>query len=192
MDVNALVAALLGIFYGLNEVYISIKKYSSSSKDGGTFTYLWIVITCSMIFSTQAIRRGYGLVLIENPSWRYFLVIPVGVSIFLMGYILRRQAIEQLGQWFTTPIRTVDNQQLIDVGWYSKMRHPSYTGVLMCFLGLSVLLNNLLSLFGIMLPICSVFLYRIYVEEQVLEKHFGSKYRDYRQRVPNKIIPKMF
>lgn len=192
MEVNAFLAASLGTFYGLNELYISIKKYSSSSKDRGTFSFIWIVVIGSIVPTIRAVRKGYGLKLFDDPSCRYFLIIPIGVGLFLFGHFLRRQAIKQLGQWFTTAVRTDDQQQLIDVGWYSKMRHPSYTGSLLCFLGTSLLINNWLALFGVMLPISSVFFYRIYVEEQVLEKHFGSKYRDYRQRVPNKIIPKLF
>ena len=192
MELHTFFAGLFGIFYGLNELYISIKRYSSSSKDGGTFTSLWIVIVCSMLVSIHIVRRGYGWQMIEDPSGKYFIVIPIGVSVFLLGHILRQQAINQLGQWFTTAVRTDENQQLIDVGWYARMRHPSYTGSLTCFLGVSLLINNWLSLVGIMLPICSVFFYRISVEEEVLEKHFGMKYREYRKKVPNMILPKIF
>ena len=109
-----------------------------------------------------------------------------------MGHLLRQQSIKQLGKWFTTVIRTNESQPLIDIGWYSKMRHPSYTGVLMYFLGNTLLMNNWLGLVGIMIPISSVFFYRIYVEEQELEKHFGIKYREYRVKVPRMIIPKVF
>lgn len=165
MELNEIFAALLGNFYGLNEIRISIGRYYSSSKatskDGGTFRSLWIVIMSSILTSVHLVRRGYGWKMIDNPSCRYFLLIPTGVSLFLLGHILRQQAIKQLGQWFTTAVRTDENQQLIDVGWYARMRHPSYTGALVCFFGPSLLMNNWLSLIGIMVPICSVFLYRI-------------------------------
>ncbi len=51
-----------------------------------------------------------------------------------MGHRIRKQAIEQLSKWFSVTIRINDEQQLIQSGWYEKMRHPSYTGVLMIVL----------------------------------------------------------
>ena len=109
-----------------------------------------------------------------------------------MGCLLRKQSIEQLGKWFTTAVRTDENQQIIDFGWYGMMRHPSYSGSLLYFLSLALLLNNWLGLFGIMIPISLVFLYRIYVEEHELQKHFGIKYEEYKRKVPSSLIPKIF
>lgn len=192
MDLDAFLAALFGILTGLIEFYISIKKYSSSSKDRGTFIFIWIIVVCSMAFTIHYIRTGYGSKIIENRILKYFFSIPFSITLYITGYLIRQQSIEQLGQWFTTVIRTNESQQLIDIGWYAKMRHPSYTGVLMCFLSIVLLLNNWLGLVGVMIPICSIFLYRIYVEEQELEKHFGMKYKEYRVKVPRKIIPKVF
>jgi protein-S-isoprenylcysteine O-methyltransferase len=193
MDIDSFLAALFGISIGFIEFSISIKKYSSSSpsKDRGTFIFIWIIVLCSMIFTLHYVRTGYGSKIIENQTFKYFFSIPFSIILCLTGYLLRQQSIEQLGKWFTTAIRTNESQQLIDIGWYAKMRHPSYTGVLMCFLSIALLLNNWLGLVGIMIPISSVFFYRIYVEEQELEKHFGIKYKEYRTKVPNMIIPKV-
>ena len=81
---------------------------------------------------------------------------------------------------------------MIDFGWYGKMRHPSYTGVLVYFLALVLLLNNWLSLFATLLPIYFVFFYRIYIEEQELRKHFETRHDKYRQQVPYLIISNLF
>jgi protein-S-isoprenylcysteine O-methyltransferase len=151
-----------------------------------------LIIGCSQIFSLHYIRLGYGSKIIENEFFKFSFWIPFNICLYLMGHLLRKQAIEQLGKWFTTNIRTDDNQLLIDSGWYGKMRHPSYTGVLMYFLGLTLLLNNWLGLFSIMIPVCLVFLYRIYIEENELKKHFGIKYEEYKHKVPSVIIPKIF
>jgi protein-S-isoprenylcysteine O-methyltransferase Ste14 len=198
MDLDLFLVYLFGIPCGLIEFYISMKKYSSSSssktpsKDRGTFIFIWLIILCSQVFSIHYIRLGYGSKIIENKFFKYYFWIPLNIILYLMGHLLRQQSIEQLGKWFTTVIRTDENQQLIDVGWYGKIRHPSYTGLFMYFLALSLILNNWLGLAGIMIPICSIFLYRIHVEEQELEKHFGIKYEEYRQKVPRMIIPKVF
>jgi protein-S-isoprenylcysteine O-methyltransferase len=192
MDLDVFLYSLFAIPCALREFYISTKKYSSSSKDRGTLRFIWFIILCSQMLSVHYIRLGYGIKIIENSSFKYFLWIPLNIILYFMGHFLRQQAIEQLGQWFTSNVRTDENQQLIDFGLYSKVRHPSYTGVLMYFLAVIFLLNNWLGVIGIMIPICLVFLYRIHVEEQELKKHFGIKYEQYKLKVPKRIIPKIF
>ena len=176
MDFDYFLYCLFAIPCGLLEIYISIKKYSttskSPSKDRGTLIFIWLIIGCSQILSVHYVRLGYGSKIIENKFFKYFVWIPLNIILYLMGNLLRQQAIEQLGKWFTTAVRTDENQQIIDSGWYKIIRHPSYTGALMYFLALALLLNNWLGLIGMMIPISSVFLYRIYVEEEELKKTF--------------------
>ncbi|CAF2964829.1 unnamed protein product [Rotaria sp. Silwood2] len=198
MDLDGILYLLFCVPCCLMEIYISKVKYSSStssktaSNDRETFIFIWLIVTCSQVFSVSCARLGYGSKIIDKNSFIYYLWISFNIILYLMGVSLRKQSIEQLGEWFTTVIRTDDNQQLIDFGWYEKMRHPSYAGSLLYFLALALLLNNWLSLFIAMIPISLVFYYRIYIEEQVLKKHFGMKYEEYRQRVPHMIIPKVF
>jgi protein-S-isoprenylcysteine O-methyltransferase Ste14 len=198
MDVDRFLYLLFCVPCALIEMYISKKKYSSSSspktpsKDRGTLILIWLIIIGSHVFSSSYVRLGYGSKIIENKSLKYFFWIPFSTILYFMGHLLRRQSIEQLGKWFTTAVRTDENQQLIDVGCYGKMRHPAYTGSLLYFLSLGLFLNNWLSLLGTMVPITSVFLYRIHVEEQELKKHFGIKYEEYRRKVPNMFIPRIF
>jgi protein-S-isoprenylcysteine O-methyltransferase Ste14 len=196
MDYDCLLYYIFGLPCGLLEIYISIKKYSSTpkapSKDRGTLMFIWLIIGCSQIFSAHYVRLGYGSKIIENKSLKYFFWIPLNIILYLMGHLLRQQAIEQLGQWFTTAVRTDKNQEIIDSGWYGIVRHPSYTGALMYFLALALLLNNWLGLIGTMIPISLAFLYRIYVEEEELKKHFGIKHEKYRQKVPRILIPYIF
>ena len=197
MDADRLLYALFAMPCGLVELYISTKKFSStvdksSSKDRGSFASIWLIIAASQVFTVHCIRQGWGVKIIDDGPLKYLAWIPSSILIYLLGHGLRQQAINQLGTWFTTIVRTNANQQLIDSGWYARMRHPSYTGLLMYFLGITLLLNNWLGVVGIMLPVSLVFLYRIRIEEQALEKHFGVKYREYRKKVPNKILPTLF
>ncbi|CAF3531989.1 unnamed protein product [Rotaria sp. Silwood1] len=198
MDLDSFLCLVLGIPCFLMEMYISKTKYSSStstkspSKDRGTFIFIWLIIICSQALSISCVRLDYGSKIIANKSFIYFLWISFNISLYLMGILLRKQSIEQLGKWFTTVIRTDENQKLIDFGWYKKMRHPSYAGLLLYFLALGLLLNNWLSLFISIIPISLVIFYRIHIEEQELKQHFGIKYEEYRQKVPYMIIPKVF
>lgn len=198
MDFDQFLYLLFCSPLGFLELYISKKKYSSSSssksvsKDRGTLIFVWLIIVCSHTLSSHYVRLGYGSKIIENQLLRFCIWIPFSIGLYIMGCLIRKQSIEQLGKWFTTTIRVDEQQQLIDYGWYEKMRHPSYTGVLLYFLAIALLSNNWLILLGTMIPICLVFVYRIYVEEQELRKHFGIKHEQYRQKVPHMLIPKLF
>ncbi len=196
MDLDMFLHFLFVIPCGFLEIYITIKKYSSTpksqSKDRGTLIFIWLIVACSQAFSIHYIRLDYGSKIIENKSLKYFFWIPFNIILYLMGNLIRQQSIKQLGKWFTTAVRIDENQQLIHSGWYARVRHPSYAGLLIYFLALVLFLNNWFALIGMMIPISSVFFYRIHVEEQELEKHFGIKYEEYRQKVPGMIIPKLF
>ena len=194
MDIDRFLFLLCSVPCGLIELLISKQKFSSSvensaSKDGGTLPSIWITIVCSQAVSGMYIRDGRGMKMIEDGLVKRFVWIPLSISLFVLGHLLRRQAIQQLGKWFTTAVRTNEQQQLITSGWYARMRHPSYTGVLMYFLGLTLLLNNWLAVLSIILPIYTVLFYRTYIEEKALEEHFGNEYRIYKRKVSNRYLP---
>ena len=196
-DFDLILYTLFASPIGFFEIYISKKKYLSpesrntQSKDRGTLIITWLIISFSQAFSIHCACLGYGAKIIEDKSLKSFFWIPLNITLYLSGILLRKQSTEQLGKWFTTAIRIEKDQQLIDFGWYEKMRHPSYTGFLLYFCALALFLNNWLSLFGTMIPISLAILYRIHVEEQELENYFGVKHQEYRRKVPNILIPKI-
>ncbi len=106
----------------------------------------------------------------------------VGAVVLLGGTALRVWAIRVLGSAFTGVVQTTDEQSLINQGPYRVVRHPSYTGVLLAFLGQSVMFASgwgaALTL-GVMVP---VYLYRIRHEERALRSHFGERYEVYRSK----------
>jgi len=78
---------------------------------------------------------------------------------------------------------------VIEAGPYRFIRHPSYTGFLITLLGFGLsLTNNWLSLLVIMGCALIGFIYRIYVEERVLQAHLGQPYQEYMQRT-KRLIP---
>ena len=81
--------------------------------------------------------------------------------------------------------------RLIDTGPYRFVRHPSYTGALMAFLGLALCLANWVSLAVMLIPVLLVFLRRMHVEEDALLQALGNQYRDYMQRT-KRLIPAVY
>ena len=94
-----------------------------------------------------------------------------------------------LGAFFTTTVAVAPEQTVIEAGPYRRIRHPSYTGFLLCLLGLGLTLtNNWLSLLVIMGCALIGFGYRIQVEEAVLQERLGQPYQAYMRRT-KRLIP---
>jgi len=80
------------------------------------------------------------------------------------------------------------DQQLIKNGIYKLVRHPSYSGLLLYYLGLGLIMHNYISLSILIIgPLFAVAM-RIRKEEQFLEDHFGEDYRLYRM-TSHRLIP---
>jgi protein-S-isoprenylcysteine O-methyltransferase len=120
------------------------------------------------------------------PALRY-----LGIALFVAGLALRWYAIVHLGRFFTVNVSIAADHRLIDTGPYRIVRHPSYTGALMAFLGLGLCIANWASLLSLLVPICLAFLRRIHVEEAVLLQALGDQYRDYMRRT-KRLIPAIY
>lgn len=83
------------------------------------------------------------------------------------------------------------NQKIIQKGLYKFLRHPSYTGSLLSFLGLGLSFSNWLSTIIIFVPIFFVFTYRIKIEEKALINNFGDKYINY-SKSTKRLIPLIY
>ena len=100
----------------------------------------------------------------------------------IAGLVVRLTAIRTLGKQFTVYVAIVEDHKIIDKGLYAVIRHPSYSGNLLTFLGLGLAFENWISLIILVaLPMAST-LYRISVEEHALLDHFGAAYEKYGQR----------
>jgi len=112
----------------------------------------------------------------------------LGVFVMLLGLIIRMIAILQLGTSFTDHIMVKKEKALYKKGLYKFIRHPSYLGEIMIFLGVSfVYAYPLSSMIAFFIPTLA-FLYRIHIEEKSLIHHYQDVYVDY-QKETKKIIP---
>jgi len=181
--------SILGAAYGVSELCLTLTRRSradSVSKDRGSLRLLWVVILASIwlgFFLTHAL-----------PAWampnanRYYTL---GSGCFVLGLLLRWYSIIYLGRFFTTNVAIASDHRVIDTGPYRFIRHPSYTGALLAFLGLGLCLGNLASLLILIVPILFAFLWRIRVEEKALIEALGTHYRAYMERT-KRLIPFVF
>jgi protein-S-isoprenylcysteine O-methyltransferase len=183
---SAQLAPQLGVLYTLSELGLLWLKRSGTTAadaDRGSLSLIWLVIGLSVGASFVCANALPRLVLGAAALWR-----PAGVAVFAAGIALRWLAILSLGRFFTVNVAIASDHQLVERGPYRWVRHPSYTGALLAFLGLGLCLNNWASLAALMLPVSVVFLWRMRIEEAALLATFGGRYRDYMRRT-RRLIP---
>ena len=104
------------------------------------------------------------------------------------GMSIRWAAIVTLGRFFTVNVATHAQQPVIQSGVFRFIRHPSYAGLLLSFVGLGLFFADGLSLVVLLIPIAAAVMNRIVKEEAVLLVSLGTSYREYCART-KRLIP---
>lgn len=113
-----------------------------------------------------------------------------GVLFLLGGTSLQVWALVVLGRWFTPRIAVQAGHHVVDRGPYRILRHPFYTGILLTMIGFPASFG---SWFGGVGAVASlpILLFRIRVEERLLEANLGEAYRALRART-YRLIPLVY
>ncbi len=149
---------------------------------------MWASTIASIVLG---VGPKFSLRSIGRIDWHSPIVGYIGCVIMVAGLLIRWSAIRTLGKQFTVQVSIVNDHMIVDTGIYGVVRHPSYLGNLICFIGLGLALESWISLLILFaLPLAAT-LYRISVEEKVLVEHFGSKYADYCKRT-KRLIPGIY
>jgi protein-S-isoprenylcysteine O-methyltransferase Ste14 len=111
-----------------------------------------------------------------------------GLIVMWLGLAIRIWAIAALGRAFRTTVEVDAGQPVVRAGPYRRVRHPSYTGLLLIVTGCGLASGNWLAL-----AVCAVLplpalLRRIEVEEAELVSVLGDPYRVY-QAHTKRLIP---
>jgi len=170
---------LLGAAYGLSEVGLGLLKRSrddSVDADDSSLRVLWVTIMLAVTAGIFASSRVPGAAIAARA------VFWVGCALFGLGLALRWYSIVYLGRFFTVNVAIHSGHEVIDTGPYRWIRHPSYAGALLAFLGLALCLANWWSLALVMVPILWAFGRRMSVEESALANALGAPYVQYMGR----------
>jgi protein-S-isoprenylcysteine O-methyltransferase len=106
----------------------------------------------------------------------------VGLAVLGGGMVFRWYAIRMLGRFFTFDVAISAGQTVIETGPYRWIRHPSYAGSLVGYIGVGLTLGNWVALLVPAMCMAAAYSYRIPVEEQALVAGLGPAYEDYRTR----------
>ncbi|HEV3292534.1 MAG TPA: isoprenylcysteine carboxylmethyltransferase family protein, partial [Streptosporangiaceae bacterium] len=105
--------------------------------------------------------------------------VAAGLVVLAAGVALRIWAILTLGRLFKFVVVIQDGHRVVASGPYRLLRHPSYTGGLVAFLGAGIALDSWLSVLALVfIPLLAV-LVRIHVEEAELATALGPEYTRY-------------
>jgi len=167
-------------------VFTRTHRGEGKIQDRGTQIILWIVIVASISIE----KWMHGFLPIDMPgsfSW----LRPAAFAILLLGLAIRAAAIFTLGNAFSANVALRDGQKLQRSGLYRFVRHPSYLGLEMIFLGLA-LHSRIWACFAVVfVPPTLAVLYRIHIEEAALRLAFGADYEDYK-RGTKRLIPGVY
>jgi protein-S-isoprenylcysteine O-methyltransferase Ste14 len=155
-------------------------------EDRGSLLVLWIVIVSS-VTACEVLRRTAIGALAGGSQ----LLATLGWVVLLLGLAIRWAAIFSLGKSFSANVAIQPTQTVYRGGLYSRIRHPSYLGLLLIFEGIGLHACNWIALLVAFIPPTAAVLYRIHVEEAALEKAFGEEYLAY-ERDTKRLIPGVY
>lgn len=176
----------LTTLWAASEIWLGWSRHSgdrSRSRDSGTLRMLLVTIYLCIGIAVWLSSRADGhFGAVRLPLFW------IGLLLMATGMMLRFWSIRVLADFFTVDVTIREGHELIRRGPYRLLRHPSYTGALMTFLGFGLALGNPWSLLVVMVPVTIAFLWRIRIEEQVLADAFPAQYPEY-ARQTKRLIP---
>lgn len=175
--------------YLFTEIFVLLFKRAdkyADKRDDGSLQLMVLVIWVSL---------GLGrLVAVTLPQARVAILQHMalaGVLLFFAGLVMRWVPIVHLGRFFTIQVAITSGHELVEGGLYRLVRHPSYAGLLLMFLGVGICSGNVLTLLVITVPIFLVIRHRIGIEEAALCDAFGDRYANY-MRKTKRLIPLLY
>lgn len=111
-----------------------------------------------------------------------------GILVMLAGFAVRMAAVATLGELFRHRIVLLLNHEVVESGPYARVRHPSYAGAVLTYVGVGVACGNWVSLAVVTASAVVGFGYRVRVEERVLGRELEG-YEEYTERVPYRLVP---
>lgn len=181
-------ALILGFLFIGSEVLLVLRRHSSKvtggeAIDSGTIRVLWLI-------ALSSVTAGFALAIFSIGP-RLPIAFPwqsASLAIFGLGTAIRWWAIIHLGRFFTVDIAVHGDHRIIEDGPYRYVRHPSYTGLLVEFVGWALSLNSVLAVPVVVVPIILALVHRIRNEEAALRRALGAEYGSYSLRT-KRLVP---
>ena len=166
------------ILFPVSEIALLVfkrsRERSSAKGDRGSLLLLWLTIVVSI--SLAIFLQWHPFAVFQVPK---SITNATALCLLIAGSIVRWVSIMSLGKFFTVDVAIQEEHILVVRGLYKYVRHPSYAGLLVEFIGLALYFGSWVSLMVIVIPLAGAILYRIRCEETVLREKFGKQYEEY-------------
>lgn len=114
----------------------------------------------------------------------------LGLLLAVPGLALRVWSIATLGRFFRPIVSVADDQTVVRSGPYRLVRHPSYTGLLLLVLGVSLGGGDVVAAAVTTLGVTAGLLWRIRAEEAFLRRAFGAAW-DEHAAATGRLVPRI-
>jgi protein-S-isoprenylcysteine O-methyltransferase Ste14 len=111
-----------------------------------------------------------------------------GVVVTALGLAFATWARVHLGRLWSASVTLKADHMIVRTGPYAMSRHPIYTGLVLAFIGTTLVYATVGCFVGLVLLTLGILL-KIRQEEELLLGHFGDAYRGYQADVPA-LIPR--
>ena len=188
MNIGTIILVVSAVWVASELMLILFRRSDDRAKshDSGSMIWLNAVIYGSVTVAVFVGYSGVGII----PGFPLTLAW-IGLVLILVGLAIRWAAILTLRQFFTVNVSIQPNHRIVRTGLYGLVRHPSYAGSIISFLGLGIALSNWITLPLLLVPITLALVRRIEIEERALLQKFGSQYDDY-CRTTWRLIPWLY
>ncbi|KAK9275185.1 hypothetical protein L1049_022446 [Liquidambar formosana] len=171
------------IFFHSSEYVLAITIHGKSN-----VTLRSLLISQNYLLAIVFSLLEYFLEILIFPWLKeYWWISNLGLTMVLIGEIIRKMAIITAGQSFTHLIKVnhEEHHKLITHGVYRFVRHPGYLGFFIWSVGTQIMLCNPISTIAFVVVVWHFFAKRIPYEEYFLRRFFGSQYEEYAHQVPS-------
>ncbi len=151
-------------------------------RKGNAVSNVMVYVAWMVVLTASAILGKDDIAFL--PDWVYL----IGIALMFGGIVFRQWAIAVLGRYFSGMIGVQKEQKVVDTGPYHLIRHPSYTGALIFYVGMGLSMQSWAAALVEVIVFGIVYGYRIFVEEKVLINELGNNYVEYKKRT-KRIIP---
>lgn len=174
IDISILAISLIVTLSG---VYVNFQRRSDEGDklkvaSDKTLLIFRVAVPFSLVASVIFYFLGWGELGVNESIY-------IGYGLVIIGLATRWYAIYSLGRSFQVNVTIMKGQQLMKEGIYKWVRHPSYSGLLLYYIGLGLVMHNYISLSILIIGPFFAVAMRIPKEESFLADHFGKEYLDY-------------
>jgi protein-S-isoprenylcysteine O-methyltransferase Ste14 len=153
---------------------LTVKPSARTQSQGSRLLEIGLTLLASSLVFTHYFQSG----------WRARLFVPnseftdmTGLLLVLVGIVFSIWARLQLGGNWSGAVTVKQGHTLIRRGPYTIVRHPIYSGLLLAFLGVAVILGQIRGLLGVGVLTLAFWLKSRIVDRFMLEQ-FGAVYRE--------------